>query len=151
MLTKIHDVPAYEPLRKIKNELKTNASTVQCDLGGGNNGHLGLVLSAVEYTTVSATPYVQPIHPGTVIPVGTTNWETQILHEVHREKIWLFREANAVEKALLKQLTRALSDLHLLPYRDQTTNTISTPLVDILQQLFQTYGSISDEELEGQE
>ena len=147
MLTKIHDVPSYEPLRKIKNEMKTNASTVQCDLGGGSNGHLGLVLSAVEYATVSATPYVQPIHPSTVIPVGTTNWETQILREEHK-KIHLFREANAVEKALLKQLTRALPDLYLLPYRDQTTNTISTPLVDILQQLFQTYGSISDEELE---
>ena len=52
---------------------------------------------------------------------------------------------------MLKQLTRALPDLYLLPYRDQTTNTISTPLVDILQQLFQTYDSISDEELEEQE
>ena len=39
VLTKIHDVPTYELLKKIKDELKTNATKVQCELGGGKNGH----------------------------------------------------------------------------------------------------------------
>ena len=62
-LTKIHGMPAYEPLRQIKNEMKANAASVPCDLGGGAHGHLGLMLSPPEYTNVSVTPYVRPVHP----------------------------------------------------------------------------------------
>ena len=45
VLTKIRRVPDYEGLRPIKNELKTNAGIVLSDLGGGSNGHLGLLLT----------------------------------------------------------------------------------------------------------
>ena len=49
VLTKISGKPDYENLKIIKEELKANAGKVQCDLGGGNDGHLGLVLSDAEY------------------------------------------------------------------------------------------------------
>ena len=41
-LTKIHGEPTFESLKKIKDELKANASAVTSDLGGGANGHLAL-------------------------------------------------------------------------------------------------------------
>ena len=57
-LTKITTRPTYSSLKQIKDELKANAGKVQCELGGGANGHLGLVLSDPEYALVSPTPYV---------------------------------------------------------------------------------------------
>ena len=57
-LSKVQGNPSYESLQKINDELKTNASSVPCDLGGGANGHLGLVLTPVEYAFVSSTAYV---------------------------------------------------------------------------------------------
>ena len=42
-LTKIQGIPTYEPLRKIKNETKSNAASVPCDLGGGAHGLYVLV------------------------------------------------------------------------------------------------------------
>ena len=71
-LSKIHGEPNYSMLRKLKNELMRNASSVPSDLGGGANGHLGLLLEAQEYQSVNATAYVRPVHPGNlVIPPGT--------------------------------------------------------------------------------
>ena len=44
---KIHDMPTYLSLHTKKNEIKTNAARVPCDLGEGSHGHLGLVLTPV--------------------------------------------------------------------------------------------------------
>ena len=147
VLTKISGKPDYESLKAIKNELKANAGKVQCDLGGGNNGHLGLILTDEEYARVSNTPYVRPVHPGPVAPVGTTQYQSTILRDEHKENIRLYREANAVEEALLKQLSSALPDLYLKQYRNKYSNKITTPLRTILRDLFTTHGAISDEEL----
>lgn len=90
ILIKINEIPTYEQIKTIKDELKTNAGTVQCDLGGGQHGHLGLLLTDNEYSTLSATPYIRPTHPGTLIPVGNTNYASQVLCNNHHEQICLF-------------------------------------------------------------
>ena len=54
VLTTISSKPDYDSLKKIKDELKANAGNIQCDLGGGNNGHLGLVLDDAEYACLEA-------------------------------------------------------------------------------------------------
>ena len=70
-LTKVHKCPSYDTLKKIKDELKTNASRVTSDLGGGGHGHLGLVLTSTEYALVAPIPYARPDHPGPlVLPEG---------------------------------------------------------------------------------
>jgi len=151
-LTKIQGIPTYEPLRKIKNEMKANAASVPCDLGGGNNGHLGLILSIPEYANVSLTPYCRPLHPGILnIPVGTPNYEATRLTSEHKELIRLNREANNIEASLLKQLGHALPDLYLKSFRNQFSNTFTSDIPTILHYLFTTYGYITPEELKGQE
>ena len=66
-LTKMHGATTYETLQEIKDQLEANTESVSLDLGGGANGHLGLVLSPVEYSNVSTIPYKQPPHPGKLI------------------------------------------------------------------------------------
>ena len=113
-LTKIQDIPTYEPLRKIKNEMKANAASVPCDLGGGENSHLSLIITGPEYENVSPTAYMRPLRLEIlIIPLGTTNFEaTRLTHE-HKELISLNREKNNVEASLLKQLGHDLPDLYL--------------------------------------
>lgn len=151
VLTKITGQPHYELLKTIKNELKSNASSVPCDLGGGNNGHLGLILTPAEQLVISPTIYVRPVHPGLlVIPAGppaVPQYLRTEMKEDHKEAIRLFREANNVEKALLKQLSEAIPELYLKRFRSRHTNTLTASLPVILAYLFQTYGDISEEEL----
>ena len=149
VLSKVSGRPTYESLKKIKDELKTNASTVSSDLGGGANGHLGLVLTDVEYTFVSAIPYVKPVHPGQlVIPPATTNYVATSMKEDHKEAIRVFKEAINVEQALIKQLGHALPELYLKRFRNRHTNSITETIPNILTHLFTTYGKITPEELE---
>ena len=69
-LTRIHGAPTYDTLKTLKDQLKANATSVTSDLGGGNHGHLGLVLDTLEYNNVSPVPYDRPLHPGnlTILP-----------------------------------------------------------------------------------
>ena len=54
VLTKVHGSLDYNALKTIKDQLKTNATAIYSDLGGGAHGHLGLVLTPQEYALVSA-------------------------------------------------------------------------------------------------
>ena len=65
-LTKVHERPAYETLKKIRDEIKANAARVPTTLGGGAHGHLGLILTPAEYALISPIPYVRPGAPGTL-------------------------------------------------------------------------------------
>ena len=58
VLTQILGPLNYRVLKILKDELKSNASCVDSNLGGGANGHLGLILTLLQYTLVSTTPYV---------------------------------------------------------------------------------------------
>jgi hypothetical protein len=44
-LTKIIGIPAFETLHLLNQGIKSNAITVHSNLGGGQHGHLGLVVS----------------------------------------------------------------------------------------------------------
>ena len=130
-LTKIHGRPTYENLKIIKNELKTNASAVASSFGGGRNGHVGLVLTPQEYTMVSATPYVRPVHPGVlVLPngVGITNLHREIARDAHKEALWVFREDDDIKKALIKQLDQVVPEVYTKPFRNQYSNSIDFAL-----------------------
>ena len=43
--TPICSKPIHKSLKRLKLELKANASSVETDLGGGDHGYLGLVLN----------------------------------------------------------------------------------------------------------
>ena len=147
VLTKVYERPDYESLTKIKNELRANAASVPCDLGGGAHGHLGLVLTAADYALVTAVPYIRPNHPGPLtLPAGAgvTNLQREIARDDHKENLRVFHECVNVEKALIKQLNKALPPEYLKQYRNIHSNTITTSLTVILTTLFTRYGQVSD-------
>ena len=147
-LTRIHGEPTYFQLKELKNELKTNASSVTTDLGGGAHEHLGLVLTPAEYAAISAQAYVRPVHPGAlVIPPGTAQHEATRLREEHKAQIRLFRETVDVEKALIKQLVAAIEPKYIRNLRNADSNAIALPLHDVLTFLFTRYGVVNADTL----
>ena len=62
--TPIRSEPTHKSLKRLKLELQANASSVETDLGGGNHGYLGLVLTDEEYATILHTQsFVAPNYP----------------------------------------------------------------------------------------
>jgi hypothetical protein len=50
--TKIVGTPTFQTLIKLKFNLQDNASSVPSNLGGTQNGHLGLILAAPAYAAI---------------------------------------------------------------------------------------------------
>ena len=44
--------------------IKANASCVISDLGGGQHGHLDLVIPDAKYNRITGCTYIKPTHPG---------------------------------------------------------------------------------------
>ena len=143
-LTKIHGEPTSESLFKLRNELKANAQSVYSNLSDGAHGHLALVLSARQYTLLTAVPFVRPLHPGALnIPTGTTGPMTEVLKTAHSETLRLFNEVQGVEKALIQQIVRPLDAPYLTAIRDRNSNSLTGTVHDILDHLHQVYGRVS--------
>ena len=65
--------------------LKANVSRITRELGGGEHGQLGLILSAQEYNDVANPPYIPPVHPGPLsIPHGTVQHAASALRIDHK-------------------------------------------------------------------
>ena len=107
--TPIHGTPTNATLKRLKTELRANASSVESDLGGGDYGYLGLVLTNPEYASISLVPFVAPNHPGNlhidpnVAPIAAVN-----LKEAHKEACLKYYECKNVEKALLRHIQDAI-------------------------------------------
>ena len=65
----IHGEPTNKTLKRLKTELRANISSIDTDLGGGDHGYLGLILSDQEYLRIIPTPtqFQGPTWPGTLI------------------------------------------------------------------------------------
>jgi hypothetical protein len=150
-LSKIHGEPTYEALQIIKDELKANATSVQSSLGGGANGHLGLILTPVEYARISNTGYTAPPFPTLVIPPNATG---PIISQANREFIEnmrVYRETLDVGKALIRQIVAAIDSKYLKTLRNDNTNTITRPIPDVLTYLFNRYGKVTPDRLSQKE
>eukprot|EP00957_Ditylum_brightwellii_P120509 9194435-Ditylum_brightwellii.AAC.1 len=86
-----------------------NTSSISIELGGGNHGHLALVISPAVYQTTTGTTFPPPNHPG-LVPVPTrqfmTNAEINLLKETRWMQLRQFEQYHNIDKALKQQLLK---------------------------------------------
>jgi hypothetical protein len=58
--------PDYASISKMIQLVYSNAATLATSLGGGRNGHIGIIMPAALYATLSNIPYHGPPDPGPV-------------------------------------------------------------------------------------
>jgi len=99
-LSPIIGKPTFESLYQLIVDLQANAQSVHSNLGGGEHGHLGLVMTPTQCAIHSTTLYDRPTHPGNLtIPVGTTRLAAE---EMERNRIF----------TCLPRITRSRIDSH---------------------------------------
>ena len=147
-LSPIIGKPTFESLYQLIVDLQANAQSVHSNLGGGANGHLGLIMTPTQYAIHSTTPYVRPTHPGTLtIPVGTTRLAADDMERNHTEALRVFHEVRGVEQALMQQLVTAIDSKYLIAFKNRATGQFNGHLMQIIQHLRITYGKISPAQL----
>ena len=148
--SKIHGEPTFDNLQVLLNQLKANAKSVPSSLGGGQHGHLGLILSPQQYQLLSLTPFNRPLNPGVfTIPQGYTGGYEQIQieharHKAHQEE---FEKVSQVEAALKALIENAIEEDYLLELRNTNTRSIEDDIPTIIQQLFTNYGALDTKTL----
>ena len=121
--TPIQGTPTNKTLKRLKQELRANASSVETDLGGGYHRYLGLVLTDEEYALISPTPFDAPEYPAALtIPPGTDQIETLNLQEQHKEARRTYYACKNVEKSLQRHIQDTIEDKFLEPLVDEDTN-----------------------------
>ena len=145
-LTRIVGEPTTATLITLQAEVRDNAQSVQSDLGGGANGHLGLVTTPEVYLALvpDATPYIRPANPGRlVVAEGLTQYQIAQVRDQHQEATRVFREVLGVERALIQQIVVAVEPKYLRALRTPGTNKLHQTIPEILQHLFATYGDVT--------
>ena len=132
--------------------MRANVSSVESELGGGDHGYLGLVLTDEEYAKIVATPFVPPHYPGELaIPAETDQITALNLRERHNEHKRRYFEYKNVEKALQWHIQDAIKDKYLATLVNEDTQSIQEDIASVLTYLFDTYGKIPSEEVKQKE
>jgi hypothetical protein len=138
------DAPTYDTLNELRNELKSNASSIPTSRGGGGHGYLGLILSADDYNNAVGQPFNLPVAPPLQPnhPAGATAAQIAEANRQHAENVREWREYNNIQAALRKQLFNAVEDVYVSAIKSPLTGYNNLSVHDILKHLFTSYGKI---------
>ena len=151
VLTPIVDKPSYAPLQLLRQEIYANARAVTSTLGGGENGHLFLIMPAAEFATrPNAAPFVHPVHPpGDSPPAGVTG-AAAVAESIRRYNaaIALHLKCVTVEEELKKQLLAAINHQYIAIHCDKTMGYADVKCATLLSHLLTTYGQVTAADLD---
>jgi hypothetical protein len=120
--------PNNTTIKQLRKEVYTNAHAVPSPHGGGNHGHLGLLMSPVDYAVlVPATPFLIPPHhgPAPIHAAGATQFEIAETNHLYVEQLQERATANTFNEELKWMILEA-----------------STKIGDGLNSLFSRYSTI---------
>ncbi len=148
---KILGEPTYSDIRLLRTSLYENAASVYSNRGGGNCGHLGMLMDDTTYATISPTPWVDPPEPPAtpVLPPNPTGPMITEAHRVHAQAVKERQECQNVDRALTRTIIEAVEPLFLKPFHRPYIGLLGQSTKSILELLMTNYGHILPHELEG--
>ena len=110
-LYKAANVDAVTPflLRKNMKLILANARAIDSDAGGGNHGHMGLLMTPPDYAAIPGTvPWVDPINPARpVFAAGTSAVQMNNDIENYKEEKNDYTVMTTFENMTIQQLMEA--------------------------------------------
>lgn len=150
ILDLIDGQPTNTSLQLLQRQLYTNARSVSSTLGGGNHGHLGMVMTNAAYTALTGVIFIIPNHPGNA-PVHlaganqVTMNETIRMYQVHVQQHELYQRVATQLKA---QLIAAVEGIYIAALSHIDFGFGEVTPIQLLVHLKDTYGTLSPEDLE---
>jgi len=100
-VTKIHGQPTSHDLTNLEKEIISILANIPTTLGGGNHGHVGVIMDPTDYSTMTGgIDFVNPANPG-IYPTGlalNTAAGTRAREEaIHKELITQFETLEGVK------------------------------------------------------
>jgi hypothetical protein len=101
-LPKVTGEPAFEDLKVIRRLPNTNAMSVSSYVGGGRQGHPGIIMTNEEYLAIASDVLPAPDNPGASpeVLVGMMAAVIAELTRLHREATQVYRTYHNVDHAI---------------------------------------------------
>jgi hypothetical protein len=149
VLPKIDHKPTFEDIQVTTRLLNANAITVPSVAGGGAHGHLGVIMTQVEYAVISATPWVEPFNHGAipVIPAGTNAVDASQITRMHDEFRRIYTNRIDVDQALTIIMLEAYENMYTSLLDDYLLQYANRSSLEVIMHLKQTYGVINPTQL----
>lgn len=142
--------PTYATLLTAQAQLNSNAKSVHSDAGTGRHGHLVLTMAPAEFLALTLNiAHIAPVFPGRapIYPAGTTvNARAEITGN-HKADLFAFHAYYDTENTLRSQLIAACPDTYIRALKDPKQGYGEVTTLALLTHLWDTYGSISMQEL----
>lgn len=142
--------PSYASLKLLHKEINANAMSVPSLRGGGQHGHLALVINAARYLILTGAAFVTPPPPGPqpVHPLGLTQPQITAANRAYDASVKDFTGYTVTGRDLKKQLLEAIPDIYTDELADETLGYANTDALAIMTHLDTTYGAITADDLD---
>jgi hypothetical protein len=142
--------PTPEAVRKLRQEIYTNAQNVTSSLGGGHHGHLGMVMPTAEYRLIShgGAAYVFPDKPEIPFYSGSSRSTRDRQHAQYRLDFKEYDEARALRSQLKGLLIQAIPVSYREVLEDPNLGYANVTPQHIIQHLIDNYGGITVQDLD---
>lgn len=135
--------PTYADINKMSKMLYANAAKVPTTLGGGKKGHIGLIMKASLYATISATAYDAPTEPTMPTNTGGTAAERELAIRQYKTNKNVFDNHVTVEETIKNMIVTAVHEAYLGELQDEYTEYLGVSTRDMLDHLLDRYGKIT--------
>ena len=142
-VTKIIGQPTNSGIDLLEEELLAIAASITTPLGGGNNGHAGILMEDAEYlaTFGVATVFTAPANPG-VYPAGPFPAGSRKEREAEHEKeIEVYETYLGVAEGLKSLIRQAVDEDYILELRAEKIGYLRVTAKEMLTHLRTRWGS----------
>jgi hypothetical protein len=150
-LPRLSGEPTFEDIEISRQHLNQKCTNIQSYDGGGNQGHLGLVMTPVEHLMqiTGVACYTRPPNPGATadIPDAATPVAAQNLIHAHAENMRAYRLANTVDNACCKAILDAFDDKFLAARADPIVRYANETAISLITHLKECFAFIPSIEL----
>jgi hypothetical protein len=151
-ITTIIGRPRHAEIKRFLRELKINARSVRCDIGGGQHGYVwmledGPTWLARDGITAAAVP---PTDPGACSATGTAA-EREAARWLWEEAKYMWQYYVNMEVAFQKLIKENIDSDYLDELADPNEGLVDVTPLAMLTHLIARYGKITEEEIEANE
>jgi hypothetical protein len=141
-VTKVNGQPTCNNPDLLDEELTAIAASIPTVLGGGLNGHAGMLLSDADYATIApGTPFVPPANPGVYL-IGVTAENCARMEAEHKEQIKVFETFTGVGMGLKDLILKAIDEDYLLEMKHKRPGFLNGTATQMLTHLRNRWGVI---------
>jgi hypothetical protein len=142
MVTKVNGQSTSNDLDLLEEELIAISASIPTVLGGGLNGHAGMLLSNVDYATMApGTPFVAPLNPG-VYPIKLTAANHSQMEAKHKEQINQFHTFAGVGMGLKDLILKAIDKDYLLEIKHERVAFLNMTAAQMFTHLRNRWGVV---------